>query len=138
MPQPSRRFVASLADLLSPLALVGATLAVLAGCDRPVAGGTVDGKEVFAAACSTCHGAEGTPPASMAAQLGVRDLRGAEFRSRVTLELVEHQVRTGSPNKLMPAFAGALSDAQIRAVSAHVTSAMGSTTGAAPPPANSP
>lgn len=85
-----------------------------------MASGSVDGKEVFAAACANCHGPEGTPPPSMAAQLGVRDLRSAEFRARATVALIEHQVRTGSPNKLMPAFAGALSEEQMRAVAEHV------------------
>ena len=36
--------------------------------------------------------------------------------------LVEQQVRHGSQNKLMPAFEGAISDAQIRAVAAYVAS----------------
>ena len=58
----------------------------------------------------------------MVAQLGVRDLTASEFRARVTPELVEHQVRTGSKSKLMPAFEGAISDAQIAAVSAYVAS----------------
>lgn len=105
-------------------ATIAAVLSFAAGCSRSVASGSVDGKEVFAAACVTCHGQEGTPPASMAAQLGVRDLRSAEFRARVTVALVEHQVRTGSPNKLMPAFAGALSEEQISAVAAFVTTGM--------------
>jgi mono/diheme cytochrome c family protein len=105
-------------------ATVVAILSLAAGCNRSVASGSVDGKEVFAAACGTCHGPEGTPPASMAAQLGVRDLRSAEFRARVTVALVEHQVRTGSPNKLMPAFTGALSEAQISAVAAFVATGM--------------
>jgi mono/diheme cytochrome c family protein len=127
---------AALRPRLGPTWVVAALagLALSAGCDRPVAGGAVDGKEVFAAACATCHGAEGTPPPSMAAQLGVRDLRSPEFRARTTVELVEHQVRTGSSNKLMPAFAGALSEAQIRAVATYVTSAMGSTTAPAKSP----
>ena len=46
-----------------------------------------------------------------------------EFRARVAASgpgLVEQQVRHGSKNKLMPAFEGAISDAQIRAVAAYV------------------
>ena len=75
---------------------------------------------MYAAVCATCHGDKGKPSASMAAQLGVRDLTEAGFRARVTVALVEAQVRQGSANKLMPAFAGALNDAQITAVSAWV------------------
>lgn len=90
------------------------------GCNRPAAGGSQDGATVYAAVCATCHGDKGHPSASMAAQLGVRDLTEPAFRARVTVALVEAQVRKGSANKLMPAFAGALTDAQIAAVSAWV------------------
>ena len=38
----------------------------------------------------------------------------------MTPALVENQVRHGSKNKLMPAFEGALTDAQIKAVAAYV------------------
>jgi mono/diheme cytochrome c family protein len=113
---PARRFTA-LGLLLFLAAFAALTLG---SCSGKVASGSVDGKEVFAAACANCHGPEGTPPPSMAAQLGVRDLRSAEFRARATVALIEHQVRAGSPNKLMPAFAGALGEEQIRAVAEHV------------------
>lgn len=150
MPYPGR-WLATLAvpftSLAVPLAaLVGAALGS-AGCNRPAADGSADGKEVFAYACANCHGPQGTPPASMAAQLGVRDLRSAEFRARATPALVEHQVRTGSKNTLMPSFASALSDAQIRAVSLFVaggfeppapTAPPGVAAGAAPPSAPAP
>ena len=92
-----------------------------AGCSRG-ADGPADGRAVYQSLCATCHGADGRPPASMVAQLGVRDLTASEFRARVTPELVEHQVRTGSKSRLMPAFAGAISDAQIAAVAAFVAS----------------
>jgi mono/diheme cytochrome c family protein len=107
------------------MVLVTSALGIGGACDREVAGGSLDGKAVFAAACVTCHGTEGTPPASMVAQLGVRDLRNPEFRARVTPELVAIQVRNGSKNRLMPAFSGALSDAQIRAVAAYVAGTLG-------------
>ena len=70
--------------------------------------------------CASCHGPKGQPPESMAAQLRVRDLTSAEFRQRASVELIANQVRQGSANKLMPAFAGTLSEAQIAAVAAHV------------------
>lgn len=93
---------------------------VLDGCNRPAAGGSQDGATVFSAVCATCHGDKGKPSASMAAQLGVRDLTEPAFRARVTVALVEAQVRQGSANKLMPGFAGSLTDAQIAAVAAWV------------------
>jgi mono/diheme cytochrome c family protein len=56
----------------------------------------------------------------MVDQLGVRDLTGPEFRARRSKELVLGQVRRGSANGRMPAFSGALTAAQIEAVSAYV------------------
>jgi mono/diheme cytochrome c family protein len=66
----------------------------------------------------------------MVAQLGVKDLRSAEFRSRATREGVAQQIRAGSANKLMPAFAGALTEAQIAALAAYVVERIGTS----PPP----
>ncbi|HEU4731979.1 MAG TPA: c-type cytochrome [Kofleriaceae bacterium] len=96
-------------------------LAVVAGCGGG-AGGSTDGRVVFQSLCASCHGPDGHPPEAMVARLGVRDLTAPEFRARVTPALVEHQVRAGSKNKLMPAFAGAIEDAQITAVAAYVAS----------------
>jgi mono/diheme cytochrome c family protein len=95
-------------------------LLVAAGCEAKVAGGVVDGGKVFASACASCHGPAGAPPESMRAQLGVRDLTSAEFRARASREMIVNQVRLGSKNKLMPAFTGALSDAQMIAVADFV------------------
>ena len=95
-------------------------LALLAACDREVAGGSVDGAQLFGSLCASCHGPAGRPTELMIARLAVRDLTAREFRARVTPALVEAQIRTGSKNKLMPAFGGALNDAQIAAVSAYV------------------
>jgi len=92
------------------------------GCNSDPAAGSVNGPAIFQSLCATCHGTDGRPPAAMAARLGVRDLTAPEFRARVTAALVEQQVRHGSQNKLMPAFEGAISDPQIRAVSAYVAS----------------
>jgi mono/diheme cytochrome c family protein len=99
-------------------------LVAVAGCSRDPsgAGHAVDGRTVFESVCATCHGADGRPPAAMVARLGVRDLTAPELRARVTPGLVEHQIRTGSKNKLMPSFEGALDDAQITAVAAYVAS----------------
>jgi mono/diheme cytochrome c family protein len=95
-------------------------------CDRGAATGTAgstDGAQLYQAMCASCHGPKGKPPASMIAQLNVRDLTSAELRARITPELVEKQIRTGSPNKLMPSFQGAITDEQIKAIAAFVSSA---------------
>ena len=81
-----------------------------------------DGKQVYDQICVTCHGPTGTPDATMVAKLGVKDLRAPELRSRITTYLVEQQVKRGSKNKLMPAFDGALSDIQIKAVADYGSS----------------
>src|SRR5689334_11738387 len=108
------------------LAAVVAAVAVGAGaCNRDPVSGSADGASVYATLCATCHGPDGRPPAAMIARLGVRDLTAPELRARIAASgpgLVEQQVRHGSQNKLMPAFEGAISDAQIRAVAAYVAS----------------
>jgi mono/diheme cytochrome c family protein len=97
-------------------------IVALAACNGNVASGATDGPKVFASVCATCHGPTGKPTEAMVQRLNVRDLTAPDFRKRVTPALVENQVRTGSKNKLMPAFAGALDDAQIKAVAAYVAS----------------
>jgi mono/diheme cytochrome c family protein len=97
-------------------------VALVAGCSGDPTGGSVDGKVVFNSMCTSCHGPEGKPPEAMVARLGVRDLTDPTVRAKLTLESVEKQVRSGSDNKLMPAFQGALSDEQIKAVAAFVVS----------------
>jgi mono/diheme cytochrome c family protein len=105
-----------------PVALVVAVfgLGLGAGCGPASAAG--DGRAGFASLCASCHGPGGQPPEAMVARLGVRDLTAPEFRARVRPELVEGQIRAGSKNKLMPAFAGAIDDAQIKAIAAFVAS----------------
>ncbi len=97
---------------------------VVLGCLVAACGNRVDagagGVEVFAKTCAACHGPTGKPEAAMVSRLGVHDLTAPAFREKVTQELVEHQVREGSTNKLMPSFVGALTDPQIRAVAAYV------------------
>ena len=101
-------------------------LVVLAACDRRVAGGSTDGAKVFGEACARCHGDGGKPPVPMVDQLGVRDLTAPEFRARRNRALIDQQVRRGSANGRMPAFTGALSDAQVESVTAYVMTLGGS------------
>lgn len=96
-------------------------LAAAIGCG-PSASETQDARATFQNICSSCHGPEGKPPEAMVARLGVRDLTAPEFRARVTPDLVEHQIRAGSANKLMPSFEGVLDDVKIKAVAAYVAS----------------
>lgn len=95
-------------------------LLALTACNRRVAGGSTDGAAVFAEACARCHGPGGQPPPQMVDSLGVRDLTAGEFRGRRSLAQIEDQVRRGSANGRMPAFTGALSEDQVKAVAAYV------------------
>jgi mono/diheme cytochrome c family protein len=116
--------VVKVASLLAIAIVVAA--GSLTGCEQgagSAAGASTDGAKIYHSLCAMCHGPNGTPDASMKARLDVRDLAAAEFRARVTPALVEGQVRSGSKNKLMPSFAGALNEDQIKAVAAYVASA---------------
>ncbi len=94
----------------------------LGACKSDPAGGAVDGPQVFSSVCAACHGPTGKPDDVMVAKLGVKDLTSPELRKTLDAAKVEAQVRSGSKNKLMPSFAGALSDAQIKAVAEYVAS----------------
>jgi mono/diheme cytochrome c family protein len=97
-------------------------LLILVACSaKEQAGSSVDGADLFARFCATCHGPNGKPDATMAARLNVRDLTAPEFRAKITYALVETQVRNGSQNKLMPSFAGAFTDEQIAAIAKYVS-----------------
>ena len=97
-------------------------LLLVAACENETAGSSVDGADLYGKYCATCHGVTGKPDPTMAVRLGVRDLTSPDLRARITPGLVEIQIRRGSDNKLMPSFAGAFSDEQIKAIAAYVAS----------------
>ena len=94
----------------------------VAACEKERVTAGADGAQIFQSVCAACHGPTGKPTEANVARMNVRDLTSQELRARVTPALVENQVRKGSQNKLMPAFEGALTDAQIKAVAAYVAS----------------
>ncbi len=95
---------------------------VATACSGDPTGGSGDGATVFQSMCASCHGPTGKPSEAMAARLGVRDLTDPALRTKLTVAHVENQVRSGSSNKLMPSFSGALTEEQIKAVAAFVAS----------------
>jgi mono/diheme cytochrome c family protein len=121
----SRPALAPLALALVPVLVLG----LAAGCDDKVAGGRSDGPAIFAEACARCHGPGGVPDASMVAQLGVKDLTSEHVQRELGDDQIRQRILRGSDNRRMPAFQGALSDAQVDAVVAYVRSLGG---GAAP------
>jgi mono/diheme cytochrome c family protein len=105
------------------LALLAAALICLAagpGCSTEVAGGRADGAAIFSEVCARCHGPEGVPDAANVARLGVKPLVSPHVQRQLTDADIRNQILLGSRNKQMPAFAGALSDAQIDAIVRHV------------------
>jgi mono/diheme cytochrome c family protein len=54
-----------------------ATLALIASAGLSWAG-AAEGKEVYAAKCKGCHGAEGTPSAGMAKAMGMKPMKDVQ------------------------------------------------------------
>lgn len=100
--------------------VLAALLCCLAGCRDLVAGGRADGAAIFSEVCARCHGPQGEPDAANVARLGVKPLTSENVQHQLSDEDIRRQILRGSENKQMPSFAGALSDAQVDAVIAHV------------------
>jgi len=100
--------------------VVLAALVCLAGCRDQIAGGRADGAAIFSEVCARCHGPEGEPDAANVARLGVKPLTSENVQHQLSDDDIRHQILRGSENKQMPSFAGALSEAQVDAVIAHV------------------
>lgn len=88
----------------------------LAGCKRQIAGGKADGARIFAEACATCHGTDGSPSAANRRNLRVKDLTDPVLQERLTDDAIRRQIKHGSSNRLMPAFGDTLNDAQVEAL----------------------
>ena len=97
-----------------------AGLLCTAGCDRKIAGGRVDGAAIYSEVCARCHGPGGVPEPTMVARIGVRPLTSERVRTELTDSDLKKQIWEGSKDRQMPAFAGALSEAQVDAVIAYV------------------
>lgn len=91
-------------------------------CDRGKSAAMADtdrGKALFASICSRCHGLDGR--GGLAAIEGVkpRNFCDHEFHSSRSDADLEKVILNGKDNR-MPAFAGALSQADVRAIVAYL------------------
>lgn len=94
-----------------------------AGCtDTKIAGGSVDGKKIFAAACARCHGADGVPTEEMMARTGAKSLLAPSLQNDWTDEQIREQILRGSKSRTMPAFKGAITDEQLDALVVYIRS----------------
>jgi mono/diheme cytochrome c family protein len=102
--------------------LAAALLCLTAGsaCQTEVAGGRADGAAIFSEVCARCHGPAGIPDAASVARLGVKPLTSPHVQRELTDQDIRQQILSGSRNKQMPSFAGALSDPQVEAIIKHV------------------
>ena len=66
-------------------------IAVVAICLLPslmfAAGDAAKGKDVYAAKCKMCHGADGTPNASMAKSMGIKPMNDKAIQAKSDAEL---------------------------------------------------
>ena len=81
------------------------------------------GKKVYAERCSPCHGdsGDGNGPAAAAIKPPPRNFRDADFWHTHTAVQLKATVRDGRPGTMMSPFAGTLSDAEIDAVVAYLS-----------------
>ena len=101
---------------------LGVTLLLVCTAGAPAADDAV-GKKVYAERCSPCHGdtGDGNGPAAAAIKPPPRNFRDPAFWQGRTAAQLKATVRDGRPGTMMSPFAGTLSDAEIDAVVAYVT-----------------
>jgi mono/diheme cytochrome c family protein len=69
------------------------------------------GEATYKAKCQSCHGAEGTPNAGIAAAMGVKPATDPSVKAHTEAQMIA--MTTDSKGK-MPAFKGKLTDAEIK------------------------
>ncbi len=99
--------------------LAVACVVLSVGCSKNKMAGSVDGAKGYADACARCHGADGVPTPGMRSRTGVKPLNSDRVKGMSDDEILK-QIRNGSKNRMMPAFQGAMSDAQLEAIVAHI------------------
>jgi len=88
-----------------------------------------NGKKIFMAQCSVCHGEKGNGKGPAAAALNPKPRnfrRGLKnFQYGASFEEVVATISNGPPTGIMPAFKGALEEEEIQAVATYVRSLAG-------------
>ena len=95
------------------LALVLAAVVLMAAGS----GFAQSGPDLYKAKCAMCHGPDGAGKTPAGQKMGARDLKSPEVMKQTDAQLIE--ITAKGKNK-MPAFAGKLTDAQIKDVVAYI------------------
>jgi cytochrome c6 len=80
------------------------------------------GAAIYKSKCVSCHGADGSGQTPVGKSMKLRDLRSAEVQKQTDAELTK--ITTDGKGK-MPAYKGKLSEADIKALVAHLRSLKG-------------
>ena len=91
---------------------------LLAAC-QPGVKSSKDGAVLFDATCAQCHAHDGRGAPAFRS-LGVPDLTDPAVQAKLSDEQMVTFIQNGSPNRRMPPWRGVYSEAQIRALVAHV------------------
>lgn len=92
-----------------------ACAALLSAARGVTAQKAADGRSIFLAKCSTCHGRTGKP-APMYAKIGAANLSDPDWQKERSHEYIKNVVSNGSPGTAMRSFQNELEPAQIDAV----------------------
>jgi mono/diheme cytochrome c family protein len=97
---------------------VGTILVVLAFVSLMASAAFAEGgADLYKTKCAACHGADGSGNTPMGKKLGLKDFKSPDVVKQTDAQLIE--ITTKGKDK-MPAFAGKLTDAQIKDVVAYI------------------
>jgi len=100
---------------------IAVVLALLLG--GALSGRAAGAKENWSNKCAKCHGENGAGKTRMGLRAGVKDCTDAKAQAAITDEEMARRIKEGKKEGntvKMPAFGDAMSDAEIKALVAHV------------------